>query len=238
MSERTILFICTGNTCRSFMAEVMARQYLAKLPVNEKGPAVKIISAGTGALDDEPASTQARTVLTELGYDPAHHRARSLTPDLVREADLILVMTQRQKNIILQLVPGSEKKVHLLKEYARGGEEMERLEAQARELYARIEAGKKAFFQEHRQEIEALETQKEELLERLKEVDDKLAQWEARLSQAVAREEQQLRELEKKLQDCDVVDPFGQPLEYYRRCANELQDCVARALDRFINAGL
>lgn len=122
---KTILFICTGNTCRSYMAETIGKDHLSR---NKKAAGVQLISAGTGSFPDEPASVLARTVMEEMGFNLADHRAKNLTVEMVRGAQLVLTMTGSQKKQVLALVPEAAGKVSLLKEYALGreGQEIEK----------------------------------------------------------------------------------------------------------------
>jgi protein-tyrosine-phosphatase len=84
-----ILFLCTGNTCRSALAEGVA-----KAAVERRGwHNVTIRSAGTGAVPDTPASIEAVNVAAERGIDLSQHRSQPLTPSLVEWADLILAMS-------------------------------------------------------------------------------------------------------------------------------------------------
>jgi len=84
-----ILLVCSGNTCRSPMAEALLRRALA-----ESGPeGIAVASAGTGALTGSPASEGAYLVALEAGLDLSGHRARLLSRDLVDGADLILAMS-------------------------------------------------------------------------------------------------------------------------------------------------
>lgn len=83
-----LLFVCTGNTCRSPLAEVIARRL-----VEERGlPDVTVGSAGTGAWPDSPASDGSLLVALEHGLDLSAHRSRPLTAELVQQADLVLTM--------------------------------------------------------------------------------------------------------------------------------------------------
>lgn len=84
-----LLFVCTGNTCRSPMAAALARHELAARGWHH----VQVTSAGTGALEGAPASEQVPIVLSERGVDPGSHEAAALTPELVDWADSILVMS-------------------------------------------------------------------------------------------------------------------------------------------------
>ncbi len=83
-----LLFVCTGNTCRSPLAEGIARRMIAERALSD----ITIGSAGTSAWPDAPASDGALLVSLEHGIDLGEHRARQLAPDLVAGADLILTM--------------------------------------------------------------------------------------------------------------------------------------------------
>jgi protein arginine phosphatase len=107
-----ILMICTGNTCRSPMAEALLRRHLAQVGRDE----VVVESAGTGAWDGAPASEGSYLVSLEQGVDLSSHRARMLTKDLVREADLVLAMSRPHLARAREL--GAAGRAHLLGEYA------------------------------------------------------------------------------------------------------------------------
>ncbi len=87
-----ILFVCTGNICRSPMAEAVAGHIA--------GAGVEVASAGIHGLEDAPASAHAVTVLAEMGIDGSAHRARRLTPGLMTAADRIYVMTEEQRRLV------------------------------------------------------------------------------------------------------------------------------------------
>lgn len=83
-----LLFVCTGNTCRSPLAEVIAKRIVKERDLSF----LTVSSAGTGAWPDSPASDGSLLVALEHGLDLSAHRARPLTADLVQGADLILTM--------------------------------------------------------------------------------------------------------------------------------------------------
>lgn len=111
-----VLFVCTGNTCRSPMAEALARHALA-----ERGwSGVDVASAGTSALAGSPASEEVPQVLAEEGIPVGEHTARELTPELVEWADAVLVMGLTHQHAVEAM--GGDEKVGLVTEYLPGEE--------------------------------------------------------------------------------------------------------------------
>jgi protein-tyrosine-phosphatase len=109
-----LLFVCSGNTCRSAMAEALARKIARRRGIEH----LNISSAGTNAWDNVPATDEALLVGMEREIDLTGHRARKLTPTIVSEADLIFVMTPGHLEQVKQL--GGRGKVHVIDEYASG----------------------------------------------------------------------------------------------------------------------
>src|SRR6201990_11272 len=110
-----LLFVCTGNTCRSPLAEVIARKVAIERGLTD----VDAISAGTSAHDGSPASDGSLLVGIERNMDLGNHRAQSLTRDLVPQAGLILAMGPHHLERIEALGGGG--KAFLLSEYASHG---------------------------------------------------------------------------------------------------------------------
>jgi protein-tyrosine-phosphatase len=109
-----LLFVCSGNTCRSPMAEALARKIAQRRGIEN----LNITSAGTNAWDNIPATDEALLVGMERDIDLTGHRARKLTPAIVSEADLIFVMTPGHLEQVKQL--GGRGKVHVIDEYTSG----------------------------------------------------------------------------------------------------------------------
>lgn len=110
-----ILFVCTGNTCRS----PMAAAYLGKLCETAGiDGSVSVASAGTAAAPGQPASPHSVTALSNVGIDLNEHRSQALSLDLLERSDLIIAMTESHRRLILDLAPDSEFKTRLLMSYA------------------------------------------------------------------------------------------------------------------------
>lgn len=110
---KTILLVCTGNSCRS----VMAAGLLEKL-LKGKGD-YKIITAGTAAIKGMRPTTEAIQVMSEQNINVSAHISQPLSDEIIAEADLILVMEKRHKENILSRLPQAKDKVHLLSEFGR-----------------------------------------------------------------------------------------------------------------------
>ena len=107
-----VLFVCSGNTCRSPLAVSLLRRMLDEAGRQD----ITVESAGTGAYDGSPASEGAYLVALEVGLDLSPHRARLLDRELVEAADLILTMSKGHLTRVERL--GGEGKAHLLGTYA------------------------------------------------------------------------------------------------------------------------
>ncbi len=140
---KKILFVCTGNTCRSPMAEGLLKK-IAK----ENQFHVEVQSAGLVAFPGVPATPEAVQACQEKGIDISTHQSQSLSKTLATESDLILTMTGRHKEMIVKKMPALEPKVALFSEFAGvGTQEVEDPVGQPLDSYRKVLGQMEAFLQ-------------------------------------------------------------------------------------------
>ena len=109
-SVKSVLFVCTGNTCRSPMAEGLMK--------NLDIDGIKALSAGIAAAEGAPASQNAVFAMQEKNIDLSGHRARQITRKMIDDSDLVLTMTEGHKNMLIHIMPDAADKIKTLAEWA------------------------------------------------------------------------------------------------------------------------
>ncbi|WP_353093709.1 low molecular weight protein arginine phosphatase [Tissierella praeacuta] len=108
-----VLFICTGNTCRSPMAEGILRSMAEK-----KNLSIEVESAGISVFTGDSASKNSIMAMKKIGMDISKHKARQIHKEMIDKVDLILTMSKSHKNFIISHFPSSREKIFTLLEYA------------------------------------------------------------------------------------------------------------------------
>ncbi|MEG1500655.1 MAG: low molecular weight protein arginine phosphatase [Clostridiales bacterium] len=114
--QKEIVFICTGNTCRSPLAEVIFNDLAQNTDYYAS-------SAGIAALTGDYAMMQAIDAAGELSLDLKNHRSRRINPQILEEAFLLITMTEAQKKRLAEIYPSCSEKIHAFGEFS--GEDIE-----------------------------------------------------------------------------------------------------------------
>ena len=106
-----VLFVCTGNSCRSVMAQGLLQHMLQQRGRND----VQVLSAGVSTLGGLGPTQETVEVMKSAGIDVSGHIGQPVTPEIVACADAVFCMEKFQREVILSRIPGAKPKVHLLK---------------------------------------------------------------------------------------------------------------------------
>lgn len=109
----SVLFVCTGNSCRSVMAKALLQKRLKELGKEH----ISVRSAGTSAIDGFTPTNETITVMEKEGIDVASFKSQRISPEIIKDADLILAMEGIHKDYVLKAVPEARSRTYLLKEF-------------------------------------------------------------------------------------------------------------------------
>jgi low molecular weight protein-tyrosine phosphatase len=128
----SVLFVCTGNICRSPTAEALARRELGRYP----GVPIQVASAGSHALEGNPAASRSLLAAASRGASLERHFARELTRRRVRAADLVLCMAAEHRPFVLSYDRSAADRTFLLASFARAASQLDGLAGSPAELVA------------------------------------------------------------------------------------------------------
>ncbi|MFC1621350.1 L-threonylcarbamoyladenylate synthase [Candidatus Omnitrophota bacterium] len=112
LADYHVLFVCTGNSCRSVMAKGMLEKFIKQAKLSKQ---VKVDSAGTGGFAGIPAATNTIEVMKEEGVDVSAHRGKPINPALLKKSDFVFVMEDVHRKYIVNALPWTALKTKLLK---------------------------------------------------------------------------------------------------------------------------
>lgn len=210
-----ILFVCTGNTCRSPMAEAIFEHKKGKESFQAR-------SAGIHALDGLEMSEGSKAALAKRGIMESH-QSTSLTPELVRWSDVMLTMTENHKRLVIEQFPEHVSYVYTLKEFVQNDPEINKKIEELKDHTTQLELKRASFLAKNQEKVE-------EYIKR-KQINNQTA-LEKELLDMLHPHQAAIDRLEWDLPSLDITDPFGADHDTYESTYKEIEIAIDELLIR------
>ncbi|UCZ53031.1 low molecular weight protein arginine phosphatase [Bacillus shivajii] len=212
---KNVLFICTGNTCRSPLAEAVFEH-------KKTSDELKAKSAGIHAMEGMPISEHSKTVLENKGFNHKHE-AKVVDPSLLKWADVILTMTESHKRTLIEQFPEKVNEIYTLKEFVHDDPETTKLVEELKDQQAHLELKRAKFIADNQGKIE--EYNKTNDVQNQQEL-------EKQLLDEIIPHQNVIDEIAGKLPSFDISDPFGADVERYDETLTEIEKAVEKLLKK------
>ncbi|MBU9724367.1 MULTISPECIES: low molecular weight protein arginine phosphatase [Bacillaceae] len=212
---KNILFVCTGNTCRSPMAEAIF--------LKEQSGKFEVKSAGIHAIEGMPMSEGAQTVLSNRNMID-NHKSSVLSRDLIDWADVVLTMTENHRRSVIELYPENHEKIYTLKEYILDDPETIEKIDKLKHHMAQLELKRASFLANNQDQVERYNKTKDI---------SKQQELEQALLKELQPEQEAIAKLMAELPSFDIADPYMASVEVYDQTFKELEESVKKLLKKF-----
>jgi len=210
-----ILFVCTGNTCRSPIAEAIFEHKKQKEKFEAR-------SAGIHGLDGMEMSEGSKASLAKRGIMESH-QSTGLTPDLIRWSDVILTMTENHKRLVLEQYPDLTPYVYTLKEFALSDSDLKKKVEELNDHVTQLELKRATFLAKNQEKVEEYNEKKQ--------IKNQSA-LEQELLDLLHPHQAAIDRLEWDMPSLDIRDPFGGDHDTYEQTYIEIEAAVDELLKR------